>query len=191
MYPPIVARQRLGIYPPSVDRQRIGRNVTEVRNTHGTIEELLDTSFSMRSVSYQRKQAISSSQNFFLLYAFNAASSSDSYVDIYIIIINFQRTMRTKIAIPEISLNTWLLFLKVSYSRCDVPTSICRQTCCKQVLRSGPSHRADCIPDVPGASLPPLLTLWLRVLVIPLSRTTDNYLKQATTASNKSLPTSW
>jgi hypothetical protein len=47
-----------------VARQRLGRYVTAVTNTHATIEELLDTYFSMRSVSYQGKWAISSSQNF-------------------------------------------------------------------------------------------------------------------------------
>jgi hypothetical protein len=47
-----------------VARQRLSRNVTAVTNAHATIEELLDTSFSMRSVSYQGKWAISSSENF-------------------------------------------------------------------------------------------------------------------------------
>jgi hypothetical protein len=72
--PPIAARQRLGKNPlilarqwldksPSiVARQRLGRNVTAVTNTHATIEELLDASFSMWPVSYQGKQAINSSQ---------------------------------------------------------------------------------------------------------------------------------
>jgi hypothetical protein len=46
-YPPIVARQRLGKNPPFVARERLGRNVTAVTNTHATIEELLDASFSM------------------------------------------------------------------------------------------------------------------------------------------------
>jgi hypothetical protein len=44
---PIVARQRLGKYLLIVTRQRPGRNVTAVTNTHATIEELLDASFSM------------------------------------------------------------------------------------------------------------------------------------------------
>jgi hypothetical protein len=35
-----------------------------LQRTHSTIEELLDASFSMRSVSYQGKQTISYSQNF-------------------------------------------------------------------------------------------------------------------------------
>jgi hypothetical protein len=39
----IVARQRLGKNPPIVARQRLGRNVTAVTNTHATIEELLDS----------------------------------------------------------------------------------------------------------------------------------------------------
>jgi hypothetical protein len=34
--------------PPIVARQRLGRNVTAVTNTHATIEELLDASFSCR-----------------------------------------------------------------------------------------------------------------------------------------------
>jgi hypothetical protein len=51
----IVARQRLGKNPLIVARERLGRNVTALTNTHGTIEELLDASFSMRPVSYQGK----------------------------------------------------------------------------------------------------------------------------------------
>jgi hypothetical protein len=51
----IVARQRLGKNPHIVARQRLGRNVTPVTNTHATIEELLEESFSMWSVSYQGK----------------------------------------------------------------------------------------------------------------------------------------
>jgi hypothetical protein len=53
--PPIVARQRLDKNTPIVARQRLGRNVTAVTNTHATIEELLDESFSMWPVSYQGK----------------------------------------------------------------------------------------------------------------------------------------
>jgi hypothetical protein len=53
--PPIVARQRLGKNPPVVDWQRLGRNITEVTNTHATIEELLVASFSVWPVSYQGK----------------------------------------------------------------------------------------------------------------------------------------
>jgi hypothetical protein len=53
--PLIVARQRLGKSPPIVARQRLGRNVTAVTNARATIEELLDASFSMWPVSYQRK----------------------------------------------------------------------------------------------------------------------------------------
>jgi hypothetical protein len=37
-----------------VARQRLGKNVTAATNTH-TIEELLDVSFYMRTVSYQRR----------------------------------------------------------------------------------------------------------------------------------------
>jgi hypothetical protein len=55
VYPLIVARQRLGKNPPVVALQRLGRNVTAVTNTHATIEELLDASFSMWPVSYQGK----------------------------------------------------------------------------------------------------------------------------------------
>jgi hypothetical protein len=36
-------------------RERLGKNVTPATNTHATIGHLLDTSFSMRSVWYQRK----------------------------------------------------------------------------------------------------------------------------------------
>jgi hypothetical protein len=61
--PLIVARQQLGENPLIVARQRLGRKVSAVMNTHETIKELLDASFSMWPVSYQRKYAISSSQN--------------------------------------------------------------------------------------------------------------------------------
>jgi hypothetical protein len=44
----------LYLYTPIVARQRQGKNVTPVTNTHATIE-LLDASFNMWSVSYQRK----------------------------------------------------------------------------------------------------------------------------------------
>jgi hypothetical protein len=41
--------------PPIVAKERLGRNVTEVTNTHATVEELLDASFSLWPVSYQGK----------------------------------------------------------------------------------------------------------------------------------------
>jgi hypothetical protein len=53
--PYIVARQRFGKNTPIVSRLRLGRNVTAVTNTHATIEELLDASFSVWFVSYQGK----------------------------------------------------------------------------------------------------------------------------------------
>jgi hypothetical protein len=64
----------VSVFPPLiVARQRLCKNVTAVTNTHTTIEELLDASFSMWPVSYQGKQAISSSQNFLLLIKPNKA----------------------------------------------------------------------------------------------------------------------
>jgi hypothetical protein len=45
----------LYVYPPIVARQRLDKNVTEANNTHATIKELLDASFSVWSESYQRK----------------------------------------------------------------------------------------------------------------------------------------
>jgi hypothetical protein len=50
----------LYLYPPLVARQQLGKKVKAETNTHATIEELvdsdgLDASFSMQSVSYQRK----------------------------------------------------------------------------------------------------------------------------------------
>jgi hypothetical protein len=50
--------------PLIVARQQLGINVTAATNTHATIEELLDQSFSMWPVSYEGKYAISSSHNF-------------------------------------------------------------------------------------------------------------------------------
>jgi hypothetical protein len=55
VYPPIVARHRLGKNPLNVARQRLGRNVTAITNTHAAIEEFLNASFSMWPVSYQGK----------------------------------------------------------------------------------------------------------------------------------------
>jgi hypothetical protein len=53
--PLIADRRRLGKNPPIVARKRLGRNVTAVTNTHATIEELLDASFSVRPVSHHGK----------------------------------------------------------------------------------------------------------------------------------------
>jgi hypothetical protein len=52
----IIASEPLSTaYPPIVARQRLGKNVTVAKNTHATIEELLNASFSVGSVSYQRE----------------------------------------------------------------------------------------------------------------------------------------
>jgi DeoR/GlpR family transcriptional regulator of sugar metabolism len=53
VYPPIGARLRLGKNLPVVASQLLDRNVTVVTNTHATIEELLDASFSVWPVSYE------------------------------------------------------------------------------------------------------------------------------------------
>jgi hypothetical protein len=45
----------LYVYSHIVARQRLGKDVTAAMTTLTTIEELLDSSFSMRFVSYQRK----------------------------------------------------------------------------------------------------------------------------------------
>jgi hypothetical protein len=55
VYPPVIARQRFCKNLPIVARQRLDRNVTAIRNTHTTIEELLNVSFSMWPVSFQGK----------------------------------------------------------------------------------------------------------------------------------------
>jgi hypothetical protein len=57
----------LYVYSHIVIRQRLGKNFTAATNTRAAIEESLDALFSMWSVSYQRKVAISSSQNFLYL----------------------------------------------------------------------------------------------------------------------------
>jgi hypothetical protein len=69
--PPVVAMQRLRRNPPIVASQWLGRNVTAVTNTRTIIEEFLDASFSMWPVSYQGKQAISSSQKFLFCLIFS------------------------------------------------------------------------------------------------------------------------
>jgi hypothetical protein len=45
----------LNVYPTIVARQPFRKNITEEKNTHAIIEELLDASFPIRSVSYQWK----------------------------------------------------------------------------------------------------------------------------------------
>jgi hypothetical protein len=45
----------LYVYPPILDGERLSKYVRAATNTHETIEELLDASFSMRSLSYQGK----------------------------------------------------------------------------------------------------------------------------------------
>jgi hypothetical protein len=54
----------LYVHPPIVGRQRLGKNVTAATRTRAIIEKLLDASFSMLSVRYQRKVGDCSSQNF-------------------------------------------------------------------------------------------------------------------------------
>jgi hypothetical protein len=41
--------------PFTVARQRLGNPVPAAKNTHATIDEMLEASYSMQSVSYQRK----------------------------------------------------------------------------------------------------------------------------------------
>jgi hypothetical protein len=55
VYPPVIARQWLSKNPPIIARERLGKNVTAAVNTHATIEELLDVSFCMWSISYHGK----------------------------------------------------------------------------------------------------------------------------------------
>jgi hypothetical protein len=43
------------LFPPVVARLRLGKNVIAATNTHATAEGLLDTSFTMLSMSYRRK----------------------------------------------------------------------------------------------------------------------------------------
>jgi hypothetical protein len=54
----------LYVYPPIVARQRLGKNVNAATNIHATMKDSLDASFSMQFVSYQKKIGDSSSQNF-------------------------------------------------------------------------------------------------------------------------------
>jgi hypothetical protein len=60
---PIAARERLRKNSPIVSRQRLGKHVSTATNTQEIIGDLLDAPFSMRTVSYQGKYVISSSQN--------------------------------------------------------------------------------------------------------------------------------
>jgi hypothetical protein len=45
----------LYVYSLIVPKQRLSKNITAPTNKRATIEELLDVSFSMRSMSYQKK----------------------------------------------------------------------------------------------------------------------------------------
>jgi hypothetical protein len=45
----------LYVYPTLLTRQRLGKNIIAATNIRAAIEQLLDASFSMRSVSYQGK----------------------------------------------------------------------------------------------------------------------------------------
>jgi hypothetical protein len=45
----------LRVYALIVASQRLGKNVTAATNTHPTLEEFLNTSFSMRTVLYHWK----------------------------------------------------------------------------------------------------------------------------------------
>jgi hypothetical protein len=45
----------LYVYPPVIARQWLSKNVTAAMNTRAKIEELLEVSFSMWSMSYQRE----------------------------------------------------------------------------------------------------------------------------------------
>jgi hypothetical protein len=78
--------------PHIVARQRLGKNLTVAMNTHATIEELLDASFSMRSVSCEEKVAISPSHNFLLYmpilfkYWFNICTLNGAFKSNFIIV---------------------------------------------------------------------------------------------------------
>jgi hypothetical protein len=45
----------LYLYSTIVARQRLGKNIISATNIHTIIKELLEASFSVQSVSYQRK----------------------------------------------------------------------------------------------------------------------------------------
>jgi hypothetical protein len=65
----VVLRDNLAVFdipPHNVVRQRLSKHIEAATNTHAKIEGLLDGSFSLRFVLYQKKQLISPSQNFFL-----------------------------------------------------------------------------------------------------------------------------
>jgi hypothetical protein len=46
---------RLYVYPPIVARRRLGQKVTSATNAHGIVEVLLDASFYIRSMTYQNR----------------------------------------------------------------------------------------------------------------------------------------
>jgi hypothetical protein len=68
----------LGKNPPIFIGKRVGGNLTAATNTHAKIEQLLDLSFSVGSVSYQRKVG---NQFFPELLAFIAVVIRSLFVD--------------------------------------------------------------------------------------------------------------
>jgi hypothetical protein len=67
-HPPIIARQRLGKNPLIVARQRLSRNVTAVTNTNATIQKLLEPVFFYMALVASRKVGDRASQNLLLLF---------------------------------------------------------------------------------------------------------------------------
>jgi hypothetical protein len=63
----------LYVYPPIVARHRLGKNVTAAKNARTAIEEFFGEYFSMRSLHIKGKYEISSSQNFLSIYVFYEA----------------------------------------------------------------------------------------------------------------------
>jgi hypothetical protein len=59
----------LHAYPPAVARHRLGKNFIAATNTHATLESLMDSTFSMRSLLFQNKWAVSYSQKFLKVFA--------------------------------------------------------------------------------------------------------------------------
>jgi hypothetical protein len=58
----------LYVYPLLVARQRLGKNITAATNTHATIEELFDASFSVRCLSYQSRRLVPTRTFFIVLH---------------------------------------------------------------------------------------------------------------------------
>jgi hypothetical protein len=71
----------LYVYPPIVAIQQTDKNVTDATDTHATIAELFNKSFSIPFLSFQRKVTISSPQNLLFICAIESVLLKNTTID--------------------------------------------------------------------------------------------------------------